>query len=123
MNFIGKEIDRYRLVDAIDKGSYGIVYRAHHTLVPERVVALKLLQAYLVDEEKERKKFIQEASFLMTLKHPHILPTYDVGFTSEGEPYLVSEYEPGGSLRRRLRDLKGQLLPLQETMRLLTQIG
>jgi tetratricopeptide (TPR) repeat protein len=46
-----------------------------------------------------------------------------VGFTNEGSPYLVSEYEPGGSLRGRLKSLAGQPLPHQEAMRLLTQIG
>lgn len=121
MNFIGKQIGNHRLVAAINSGSYGSVYQANHTILSERIVAVKLLHAYL-DSAKEREKFLQEARLLAKLKHRHILPIHDVGFSDE-LPYIVVEYAPGGSLRDRLKRQSGRPLPIEEARRLLMQIG
>ena len=82
---------------------------------------MKLLHAYL-DSAKEREKFLQEARLLAKLKHRHILPIHDVGFSDE-LPYIVVEYAPGGSLRDRLKRQSGRPLPIEEARRLLMQIG
>ncbi len=41
MNIIGKQIGSYRLVATINRGSYGSVYRADHTILSECIVAVK----------------------------------------------------------------------------------
>jgi serine/threonine protein kinase len=120
MNFIDKEIGNYRVVAAINSGAYGNVYRANH-LHLDRIVAVKLLHAYL-DSDKERKKVLQEARLLEQLNHRYILPILDMGFT-DGMPYIVLEYAPGGSLRDRLKQQAGRLLPAEEARRLLMQVG
>ncbi len=121
MNFIGKQIGNYQLVVAINSGGYGSVYRANHTILSGRIVAVKLLHTHL-DSDKEREKFLQEACLLEMLSHRYILPILDVGFT-DGLPYIVVEYAPGGSLRDRLKRQASGLLPAEEARRLLMQVG
>lgn len=122
MNFIGKQIGSYHLVAAINRGGYGIVYQANHAILSGRTVAVKLLHAYHLDSDKERENFLQEARFLDKLRHQYILPIIDVGF-AEDLPYIISEYASGGSLHDHLKRQAGQLLPLEETLRLLKQVG
>src|SRR5437667_460206 len=109
MNVIGKQIGNHLLVELINNGTYGSVYRANHAKLSELVVAVKLLRGYLdLDPVQARDMFLKEARMLAVLKHRHILPVHDVGFSNELElPYIVVEYAPGGSLRDRLKKRAG----------------
>lgn len=118
---IGQQIGNYRLVAEIASGAFGDVYLAHHSILTERRVALKLLHAYLLSEE-DREQFLQEARFLEHLKHPHIVPLIDVGI-SDDLPYLVTDYALVGSLRQVLRKQAPSLLPEALALRTLTQVG
>jgi serine/threonine protein kinase len=120
-NYLGAEIGNYRLTKEIDAGGSGTVYLAEHTILTERLAAIKLLHAHLTASE-DRAHFLQEAQILERLKHAHILPIYDVGFY-QNTPYIITEYAPGGSLRDRLNLHPGQPLPLEEVLSLLTQIA
>jgi serine/threonine protein kinase len=117
-DLIGQQIGNYRLIEEIASGSFGTVYRAHHHILTDRIVALKVLHLHLPARERER--FIQEARFLGSLGHRHILSIVDVGFDN-GRPYLASTYASGGSLRQRL-DQK-RLLPFDQVLTILTQVG
>ena len=117
-DLIGKQIGNYRLIEEIASGAFGTVYRAHHYILTSRIVALKMLHVHL--PARERARFIQEAQFLESLRHRHILSVVDIGF-DDGRPYLASVYAPGGSLRQRL-DQK-RLLSWDETHIILTQVG
>ncbi len=122
MASIQDTIGNYRLLEELASGSFGRVYRGAHTILTNRIVAIKLMHGVLLNSQKERDSFIQEALLLERLKHPHILPIIDVGF-HEGFPYMVTEYAPNGSLRDRLRRQTGKPLPEQEALSILTQIG
>lgn len=122
MNYIGKEIGNYRLVEPIGGGAFGSVYRAEHVYLEKRVVAVKIMHTAHLDSVEDRSRFLREAKLLEKLTHPHILPLIDVGL-SEGFPYLVTEYAANGSLRDRLRKQRPQLIPLEEAISILTQIG
>src|SRR5260370_12142507 len=118
---IGQQIGNYRLVEQLDCGSFGCVYRAEHLMLKPRTVAIKILHAHLATQQK-REGFFQEAELLEMLKHPHILPILDVGI-QEGFPYLVTEYCPEGSLHRRLKRQRPNPLPMEEAITILTQVG
>jgi serine/threonine protein kinase len=77
--FIGKYIGNYRLVEEIASGSFGCVYKGVHLFLTRRVVAIKILHRTFLGSQRERDNFLQEAELLEMLKHPHILPIYDVG--------------------------------------------
>jgi serine/threonine protein kinase len=120
--YIGKQIGNYRITGPLDAGAFGSVYRGVHIYLSNREVAIKLMHHTHLDEEHERASFLQEAQFLEMLKHPHILPIYDVGI-DEGTPYIVAEFAPNGSLRDLMKSYKPQLTPLDETLTILSQVG
>ena len=120
-NYIGQQFSNYRLVEQLDCGSFGCVYRAEHLHLKTRTVAIKILHAHLASQ-KQREGFFQEANLLEMLKHPHILHILDVGI-QHGFPYLVMEYCSAGSLRQRLKHQRSQPLPVEEALVILTQVG
>ena len=120
--FIGKQIGNYRIDSEIASGGFGGVYLAQHIFLTARFVAIKMLHAIHLGSQEEREGFLQEAQWLEKLKHPYILPIYDVGI-HEGIPYLIAEYAQNGSLRDRLRRAGLQPLPVNEALTILSQVG
>lgn len=114
-------LGNYRLIAEIGSGGSGKVYQGQHIILTERIVAIKLLHSHL-DSYEERERFVEEARILERLKHLHILHIYDAGI-HEGFPYLVAEYAPGGSLRRRLKSYLPNPMPVEEALNILAQIG
>ncbi len=119
------EIAKYRILKRLGVGTYGRVYLGQHPLL-DRQVAIKVFLGN-IDTTRDRERFLHEAQVLDQLKHPHILPFYDVGI-QEGLlerdiAYLLIEYAPNGSLRDRLDTSAPHPLPLDEALSLLSQIG
>src|SRR5260370_8679340 len=119
-NLIGKHIGNYRGVAEINSGAFGRVYQAQHIILRERIVAIKLLHAYL-GSPKEREQFLQEAQFLEKLKHPYCLPIIDAGIHNS-LPYAVSEYAMNGPPPNRLKRQSPHTLPAEKALPLLAQI-
>lgn len=122
LSYIGKQVGNYRITEAINSGAFGRVYKGTHLYLANRIVAIKVLHLNYLESDKERANFLREAQFLEMLKHEHILPIYDVGIDDEGFPYLVAEFASNGSLRDRM-EAKETLLPLNEVLTVLTQVG
>ena len=121
-NFLGNHLGSYRLVREIARGGFGTVYQAQHTILTDRLVAIKVLHDLLLNSSQERDAFLQEAQFLESLKHPFILPLLDVGI-QQNIPFLVTEYAASGSLRMRLQAQSPKLLTFDEILTILSQIG
>src|SRR5437588_770658 len=64
-------------------------------------------------------RFQTEAEAAARLRHPHIVPIYEIG-QAEGRPYFSIEYVEGGSLAERLKDT---VLPPREAARLLEALA
>ena len=102
----GQILGNYRLIRLTGKGGHAEVYLAEHIYLSTRQVAIKFLTAETFDSI-EQDKFLSEARFMTTLKHPHIIEILDFGFeTSQNydeddkkTPYLIMEYAPHGTLR------------------------
>ncbi len=120
--YIGKQIGNYRVTAPLDAGSFGSVYKGAHIYLANRQVAIKLMHHTQLDEAHEQEGFLQEAQFLEMLKHPHILPIYDVGIY-EGTPYIIAELASNGSLRDLMKANRPNLLPQDEVLTILSQIG
>jgi serine/threonine protein kinase len=118
---INQHIGNYLLLKEIASGAFGSVYLARHKILAERLVAVKILHASL-QSPQERERLVQEAHFLEQLRHPHILPLLDVGI-SENKLYLVTEYANGGSLRDYIKEHSPRLLPIEQSINVLSQIG
>src|SRR4051794_11850171 len=104
---------RYRLIAPIGSGASALVYLADDTRLRRRV-AVKLLHQALADDEAFLRRFRAEAQAAAALNHPHVLAVYDWG-DDEREPYLITEYLGGGSLRAIL-DAGKRLTPSQALM-------
>src|SRR6266581_4277331 len=117
-----RRIGSYDLLRELARGSFGRVYLARHSVLTNRTVAIKLMLSAPLSSAEKQENFLQEARFLEMLKHPYILPIIDMSF-HEDIPYLVTEYASSGSLRDRLNQQLPHVLPMQESLKILLQVG
>jgi serine/threonine-protein kinase len=64
----------------------------------DRIVAIKMLQAALVNDQTSIKRFQQEAQAASCLTHPNVIAVHDYGLAPSGQPYLVMDFLKGESL-------------------------
>lgn len=123
-HYIGRQFGSYIIIEAINSGTFGSVFKARHAYLNNRpIVAVKVLHSHLASQE-ECERFIGEAQLLSELEHQHILPIIDVGFQNgTGIPYMIVEYAAGGTLRDRIRQQAGQPFAVDEAVRIITQVG
>ncbi len=119
--YVGTTIGNYHILALIGSGGFGSVYRGEHSILKERVVAIKILHTHLGSLE-ERNRFLEEARLLGHIHHPNILQIYDAGLEN-GLPYLVTEYAPYGSLRDFLTRSTLPILPEVVSFTILSQVG
>jgi TolB protein len=103
-NFIGKSINRYKILSLLGQGAIGSVYKALDTTL-QREVAIKVMKPDLARLPDFRDRFLEEARTAARLDHPNIVQVHDFG-QSEDILYIVMEYIPGSNLRKILQDLK-----------------
>ena len=106
------KLGKYQLLKKLGRGGYGTVYRALD-LVLEVERAVKVLHPALVADPTFIERFRREAKFAAQMKHPHIVPVYDLD-EDQGRYFLAMEYLPG----RSLKDLLTQEGPLPFTQAL-----
>ena len=105
---VGQQFGQYRLSRLLGQGSFGEVYLGEH-IYTHTLVAVKILQVRLTAEDL--KEFINEASTMFRLQHPHIVRLLDFGIGPANTPFLVMAYAANGTLRQR--HPKGTRLPLE----------
>jgi serine/threonine protein kinase len=95
-------VDNYVILDTLDTGGMGLVFKAVHRSM-DRVVALKLLPAAMMSARDTVKRFRREVKAAAALQHPNIVAAYDADESKE-IAYLVLEYVEGTNLFRRVRE-------------------
>jgi serine/threonine protein kinase len=105
----GKNFGQYQLIEPISSGGMATIYKAYQPGL-DRVVAIKVLPEFLLNQSGFLERFRIEAQAIAKLDHPHILPVYDYG-EAERTPYLVMKYVPGGTLKDLMA--KGPIDPRQ----------
>jgi len=94
---------RYRIEKRIGRGQFGEVYLALDRTL-SRNVALKIIRSEWVLDTDARRRFRREAEVIGRLTHPGIIPVYDYGHFTNGEPFYAMKYvEAVGSLASRIR--------------------
>jgi hypothetical protein len=93
----GETIDRYRLVNVIGEGGFGVVWRAEQLRPVRRDVALKIVKAGM-DTPDVLARFASEQQALAVLEHQAVARVYDAGTTPRGRPYFVMELVDGRPL-------------------------
>ena len=114
---IGQQLGNYRLVALLGQGGYAKVYLGQHLRL-DLQAAIKVLHAHLTDNEA--RHFQQEAQTIARLAHPSIVRVFDFD-VHNGVPYLVMDYAPNGSLRRRYP--KGSVIPLPQVISSMKQVA
>ncbi|MCD2191994.1 serine/threonine protein kinase [Actinomycetospora endophytica] len=92
----GRRIGFYEVGDLLHDGTLSRVYRASDPRL-DRAVALKLIARRHAHDEELRRLFVAEARHTAAVEHPHIVPVYDHGRTTDDAPYLVMRYILGGT--------------------------
>src|SRR6266566_41241 len=114
---VGQQFGNYRLVSLLGQGGYAEVYLGQHVRL-ELQAAIKVLHTYLTGSEAEH--FYQEAQTIAKLTHPSIVRVFDYD-VQEGVPFLVMDYAPNGSLRRRYP--KGNVVPFPQIVSSVKQVA
>jgi serine/threonine protein kinase len=101
-SWVGRVLDgRYHVESVIGRGGMGSTLLATDCRQFGRRVAIKIPHGEVLATQDFRDRFILEIKQLIAREHPHIVKLYDSG-ESDGIPYAVMQYLPGGSLRERL---------------------
>ncbi|MDT8300200.1 MAG: SUMF1/EgtB/PvdO family nonheme iron enzyme [Sedimentisphaerales bacterium] len=90
LDFIGRELGDYRILQEIGPGGMGRVFLAeniHH----KKEYALKILPGNLSRDSNFRKRFFDEARVMSELEHPNIVRVHHMG-EDQGIYYLVMDY-------------------------------
>ncbi|MFN7765996.1 MAG: protein kinase domain-containing protein [Planctomycetaceae bacterium] len=110
-------IGRFAIEARLGTGGFGSVYLARDSDL-ERLVAIKVPHPHTWSRVAE--SWIREARIVAQFDHPHIVPVYEVGSTTEHPAFIVSKYIDGGSLADRLRQSP---LPLVEAVDLVIHVA
>ena len=96
-------IGKYELKSVLGKGATGTVYLGVDTF-SNMSVAVKVIDPLAFSDaehgEDLRAQFLNEASLVGQLQHPHIVSIFDAVVTDDS-PHIAMDYIPGGNLVKR----------------------
>jgi len=114
-HIIGAE---YELLSLLGQGGFARVYKARDRRL-DRIVAIKVIRPDVVGTELFVESFRNEGVALAKLRHPGIIPIYDIR-EREGLIYYVMPFVQGTTLEARLA--RGRLPPY-ESRRILSELS
>jgi serine/threonine protein kinase len=90
----GAVIGRYKILQQIGEGGFGLVFMAEQTEPVSRKVALKVIKLGM-NTKQVVARFEAERQALALMDHPNIAKVLDAGATDSGRPYFVMELVKG----------------------------
>jgi hypothetical protein len=130
-NTFSQSGSRYRILEKLDAGGMGVVYKAEDTVL-NRLVALKFLSPVSPDfsagnillpgvqyDRSTLERVLSEARASSALDHPNICTIYEVN-QYEGHPFIVMQFLTGRTLRR---EIDGKPLNMERILDLGVQIA
>lgn len=89
---------RYKILDIVGQGKFGMVYKAESKIDKSMIVAIKVIKH---EKAIDKQRVIQEMKILKGLDHPNIIKYYEE--IEEGPfIFIVTEYCSGGELLDRI---------------------
>jgi urea transport system substrate-binding protein len=89
---------RYHVLQLLDVGGMGALYKAEHRLL-ERLVVLKIIRQDVLSKPEQVQRFLREAKLAAALAHPNIVTLYEAE-QIDHTYFLVMEYLVGTDLDR-----------------------
>ncbi|MCA8988267.1 MAG: serine/threonine protein kinase [Planctomycetaceae bacterium] len=96
---IGSFVGRYKLMEQIGEGGFGLVFVAEQQEPVRRKVALKVIKPGM-DSREIIARFEAERQALALMDHPNIARVLDAGTTLSERPYFVMELVRGMPITR-----------------------
>lgn len=104
----GLILGNYRVLERLNSGGMGTVYKAEHVRM-RRQVAVKVLSMPRSKSTEDLKRFYAEVRAVAQLEHPHIVAAMDAGEMTDADPespvlhYFVMEYVPGKDMEALIK--------------------
>jgi serine/threonine protein kinase len=109
---------RYQIIDLIDAGGMGLVYKGQDKKTGN-TVAVKILKPEYAKQEEYVSRFKKEASAASSLKHKNIVRVADSG--NDGDVhYIIQEYVEGKTLKSVI--LENGAMDYQKAIRIMIDI-
>ena len=115
---VGDSIGRYKLLEKIGEGGFGVVYRAEQSEPVRRHVALKVIKLGM-DTKRIVARFEVERQALALMDHQNIARVLDGGATVTGRPFFVMELVRGVRITEYC---EANQMPLEERLALFIQL-
>jgi eukaryotic-like serine/threonine-protein kinase len=115
----GAMVGEYQVTGVLEEGGMGTIYAAVQPVIGKRV-AIKVLAAFLSQDEGMTQRFIQEARAVNQIRHANIVDIFGFGRLPDGRMYCLMELLDGQSLKTRRED--DPPLRYEETLSILAQV-
>lgn len=106
-NSVDCRIGEYEILEVVDRGGMGVVYKARQPRL-RRIVALKMIHQGQFGSPEVRKRFQNEAETVARLRHPNLVTIHEIG-EHKGMPYFSMEFVKGRTLADLIR--QGRIRP------------
>jgi serine/threonine protein kinase len=113
--------NRYLITKKLDQDENSIAYLAEDKLVPNKKVMVRILMEQDASDKFTNKIFAEERVSLSHVNHPSIASVIDSGELLEGNPFIITEYVEGTSVKDLL-NRKGEFNALR-TARIIRQVS
>lgn len=91
----------YKVLYLVGAGTFARVYRAVHVETGD-VKAVKVLRSRYTNDAATSEQFMREAKMVITLRHPNIVPIYEIE-KERNRLYMVMDFIEGQNLRDYVR--------------------
>jgi serine/threonine protein kinase/tetratricopeptide (TPR) repeat protein len=101
MDWHGRAVAQYFVIEPLAAGAMGLVYRARDERLG-RQVALKFLPSHQSTQPEAQQRFLLEARAAAALDHPNICTIHEIGTTGDGQLFIAMPLYAGETLQARL---------------------
>ena len=122
VNFFNRQkyVGKFKLLEKVGAGGMGTVYKAVNMMDKTETVAIKVLKEEMFTDEKNVKRFKQEAAIIDQLDHPNIVRIIERG-QAKNNLFIAMEYLDGKTLSQKIKDEKQ--LDISEAIHIMLQIS
>lgn len=93
--------NNWKVLYLVGAGTFARVYRGCHTKTAD-IRAIKVLRNRYAEDLETQDSFLREGKMVMKLRHPNIVPIYEVD-EDKGRIYMIMDFVEGQNLRDYVR--------------------